>query len=85
MGDDPRLRRPDISKARALLGWQPHTPLETGLREVIRELRVVLNGEVPAPRRAASDPMRVTPPSVAPARLHRRASLRSGPEDPATR
>jgi nucleoside-diphosphate-sugar epimerase len=90
VGDDPRLRRPDIDKAHALLGWQPRTPLETGLREVIRELRVVLNGEVQAPRRAVSDPTRVTPPSViapsvAPVQLHRRASHRSGPEDPATR
>jgi nucleoside-diphosphate-sugar epimerase len=52
VGDDPRLRRPDIGKARAVLGWQPRTPLETGLREVIRELRVALNGEVQAGPRA---------------------------------
>ncbi|MGH7729855.1 MAG: NAD-dependent epimerase/dehydratase family protein, partial [Candidatus Eiseniibacteriota bacterium] len=49
VGDDPRLRRPDIGRARALLGWQPRTPLEQGLREVIRELRAELNGEVAAP------------------------------------
>ena len=30
--DDPRQRRPDICKARALLGWEPKTDLETGLR-----------------------------------------------------
>lgn len=30
--DDPRQRRPDISKARRLLGWEPKTDLETGLR-----------------------------------------------------
>jgi dTDP-glucose 4,6-dehydratase len=30
--DDPKQRRPDISKARALLGWEPKTDLETGLR-----------------------------------------------------
>jgi len=46
VGDDPRLRRPDISKAQAMIGWQPRTPIETGLRAVIRELRVTLNGEV---------------------------------------
>lgn len=51
VGDDPRLRRPDIGKARELLGWQPRTPIETGLREVIRELRMALNGEVQAGRR----------------------------------
>ncbi len=30
--DDPKQRRPDISKARALLGWEPQTDLETGLK-----------------------------------------------------
>ena len=30
--DDPEKRRPDISKARALLGWEPTTPLAEGLR-----------------------------------------------------
>ncbi|MFE9775356.1 UDP-glucuronic acid decarboxylase family protein [Streptomyces sp. NPDC005931] len=30
--DDPSRRRPDISRARALLGWTPEVPLETGLR-----------------------------------------------------
>ncbi len=30
--DDPKQRRPDISRARALLGWEPKTDLESGLR-----------------------------------------------------
>jgi dTDP-glucose 4,6-dehydratase len=30
--DDPKQRRPDISKARRLLGWQPVVDLEFGLR-----------------------------------------------------
>jgi dTDP-glucose 4,6-dehydratase len=30
--DDPRQRRPDITKARKLLGWEPKIDLETGLR-----------------------------------------------------
>jgi len=29
--DDPARRRPDISKARALLGWEPQVPLKEGL------------------------------------------------------
>jgi dTDP-glucose 4,6-dehydratase len=29
--DDPKQRRPDISKARKLLGWEPKIDLETGL------------------------------------------------------
>ena len=30
--DDPKQRRPDISKAKTLLGWEPKINLETGLR-----------------------------------------------------
>jgi UDP-glucuronate decarboxylase len=29
--DDPRRRRPDISRARAVLGWEPKVDLQTGL------------------------------------------------------
>src|SRR5712672_1164680 len=31
--DDPRQRRPDISKARSLMGWEPKIDLKTGLRQ----------------------------------------------------
>src|SRR5208337_1349628 len=30
--DDPKQRRPDITKARHLLDWEPKIDLETGLR-----------------------------------------------------
>ena len=30
--DDPKQRRPDITKARQLLGWEPKIQLEEGLR-----------------------------------------------------
>lgn len=33
--DDPRKRRPDISKAKRILGWEPKVPLEEGLRETV--------------------------------------------------
>lgn len=33
--DDPRQRRPDISKAKDLLDWMPSTPLEEGLKLTI--------------------------------------------------
>jgi nucleoside-diphosphate-sugar epimerase len=31
----PKSRRPDITLARQLLGWEPHTPLEPGLKRTI--------------------------------------------------
>ena len=37
--DDPRQRRPDISKARRLLGWEPRVPLEEGLRVTLDSFR----------------------------------------------
>jgi UDP-glucuronate decarboxylase len=36
--DDPRLRRPDISKARSLLGFAPRVGLRQGLTRTIEEL-----------------------------------------------
>jgi len=33
--DDPKTRRPDITKAQRLLGWQPEIPLDVGLRTTI--------------------------------------------------
>ena len=33
--DDPSRRRPDINKAKKLLGWEPSTTLEQGLSATI--------------------------------------------------
>jgi dTDP-glucose 4,6-dehydratase len=33
--DDPRQRRPDITRARTLLGWEPKVGLEEGLRKTV--------------------------------------------------
>jgi UDP-glucuronate decarboxylase len=37
--DDPRKRKPDITKAKTLLNWQPTISLETGLTETIAEFK----------------------------------------------
>lgn len=34
--DDPKVRRPNIARARRLLGWEPVVPFADGLRETIR-------------------------------------------------
>lgn len=36
-GNDPLQRKPDISKAKKLLGWEPMIKLEVGLRKDIKE------------------------------------------------
>jgi UDP-glucuronate decarboxylase len=61
--DDPRQRRPDITRARDLLGWQPEVDLREGLQRTIahfeerlglrsRPLRMVTNGAARPPRAA---------------------------------
>jgi dTDP-glucose 4,6-dehydratase len=37
--DDPKVRRPDIARARALLGWEPKVELEEGLIKTIEYFR----------------------------------------------
>jgi dTDP-glucose 4,6-dehydratase len=37
--DDPKRRCPDISRARALLGWEPRVELEDGLTRTIQHFR----------------------------------------------
>ncbi len=40
--DDPKVRRPDINKAYAELGWEPSVSLEEGLREAIAYFRTIV-------------------------------------------
>jgi UDP-glucuronate decarboxylase len=37
--DDPRRRRPDITRAKTLLDWQPTVPLQEGLKLTIEDFR----------------------------------------------
>jgi dTDP-glucose 4,6-dehydratase len=72
MSDDPRRRRPDIARARELLGWEPRIPLRQGIERVaeamspaIADQKITgssasrLDGRSPAswfPRRVTSAP-----------------------------
>jgi UDP-glucuronate decarboxylase len=46
--DDPRQRRPDISKAQATLAWAPKTPLREGLTKTIGYFEGVLSDKEPS-------------------------------------
>ena len=43
--DDPRQRRPDISKARSVLSWEPKVPLRQGLLRTITYFDDLLSGK----------------------------------------
>lgn len=42
--DDPRIRQPDITKARTLLGWSPKVDLEEGLARTVPYFRERVHG-----------------------------------------
>eukprot|EP00244_Chara_vulgaris_P013532 TRINITY_DN7769_c0_g2_i2.p1 TRINITY_DN7769_c0_g2~~TRINITY_DN7769_c0_g2_i2.p1 ORF type:complete len:443 (-),score=98.12 TRINITY_DN7769_c0_g2_i2:541-1869(-) len=46
--DDPHKRKPDITKAKQLLGWEPKIPLREGLPRMVEDFRTRLGVEKPA-------------------------------------
>src|SRR2546423_5321993 len=46
--DDPTRRRPDISRARRLLGWEPRVDLEDGLRRTAAWFEALVNRPAPS-------------------------------------
>jgi len=47
--DDPNRRQPDITKAKALLGWEPRVALEAGLKQTIAWYRAALTSQTAQP------------------------------------
>ena len=44
--DDPKVRQPDISKARRILSWEPTVGLEEGLKATLEDFKPrILAGE----------------------------------------
>jgi dTDP-glucose 4,6-dehydratase len=41
--DDPKQRRPDITRARTILGWEPKVPLEEGLLKTVDYFKMKLD------------------------------------------
>ena len=46
--DDPKVRRPNIERARAVLGWEPTVPLAEGLKPTVRYFEAAINGTAAA-------------------------------------
>jgi dTDP-glucose 4,6-dehydratase len=49
--DDPKVRQPDITRARTMLGWEPVVPVEEGIRRTIEYFRTLLGTDRMAERR----------------------------------
>jgi dTDP-glucose 4,6-dehydratase len=43
--DDPKQRKPDITKAKALLGWEPKVPLREGLTKSLEYFKACVEAE----------------------------------------
>jgi dTDP-glucose 4,6-dehydratase len=48
--DDPRVRQPDITRARTTLGWEPQVDVDEGLRRTIAWFREELDARGGSPR-----------------------------------
>lgn len=67
IADDPQTRKPDITKARTLLGWEPQVSLEQGIERTVPYFRQQLQklGQLPAnehgeQRRSVGEPLDAT-------------------------
>lgn len=43
--DDPHKRKPDITKAKELLGWEPKVSLRKGLPQMVKDFRQRIFGD----------------------------------------
>ena len=60
--DDPRRRRPDVTKAEHVLGWASSTPLEAGIEKTIGFFDRLLNTEHTLPSHPAPVEIRASAP-----------------------
>jgi dTDP-glucose 4,6-dehydratase len=54
--DDPKVRKPDITRARQMLGWEPSVPVRDGLARTIEYFRTYIGTPTMAPRAARARP-----------------------------
>ena len=48
--DDPKVRKPDITRAREMLGWEPQVPLREGVSRTIEYFRTLMGTHMMKPR-----------------------------------
>ena len=48
--DDPKVRKPDITRARTMLGWEPEVPLREGVSRTIEYFRTLMGTDKMRPR-----------------------------------
>jgi dTDP-glucose 4,6-dehydratase len=48
--DDPKVRKPDITRARTMLGWNPSVPVRVGVERTIAYFRTLLGTDRMGPR-----------------------------------
>jgi dTDP-glucose 4,6-dehydratase len=58
--DDPRKRRPDITRARGMLGWEPKVPVREGLQRTIEDFRAQMGDARLGPRAPRAAGQRVS-------------------------
>jgi dTDP-glucose 4,6-dehydratase len=59
--DDPKVRQPDITRARTMLGWEPVVPVREGLVRTIEYFRGLIGTPAMAPRQPRRRPADRTP------------------------
>jgi dTDP-glucose 4,6-dehydratase len=54
--DDPKVRQPDITRARLLLGWEPRVDIDSGLRRTLAYFREHIDASDPGRRTERATP-----------------------------
>jgi len=54
--DDPKVRRPDITRAKTMLGWEPKVPVREGLARTIEYFTRLVGTPLMAPRKPRPRP-----------------------------
>jgi len=68
--DDPKKRRPDLTRARQVLGWAPQTPVEEGMARTMEWFRERAGRKAQAEAKSRGGPASSSPPGLAQRQPH---------------